>query len=498
MHLPERFQMLNAEIRLFWSSKMSFTPWSKTLITSVALLLAFLMADQSALAVFVYFNGSTSTDFNVASNWTPATAPGTNLVDVYGIDDGLSSTFNGGNVRINGLRVGSVAKEHQVSPSHFGRLTMTTGTLEVIGSGSAGLFGIGREREPIIMDDTLKGGELIMTGDSIIRANGLIVGERTHGLLSIGPESIVELRTWVTTPTPGFGGTEDIRIGNYGKPYDDFGAEPNLDGRGRVDVEGILLSKDMYFSEHGAKGELRLLGGDVTLNGSLIMDRCDNCVSTPSIISQRMAKVSIVGSTGSFVVGADPDPDVLDPTPPPRDIMAASPQAIFSFTADAGGVSPITLAQNTGEPSGGAQIEGAQLELNLDAFAFTPTSKLILIDATASLLLGQFGSVTFLGNTTADVNYDLANGDVYLDNFQGTSPGIPGDFDHDGDVDGRDFLIWQRGGSPAPLSSADLATWKSNYGYGALAAVNSVPEPSSALIAWGMIVLGLNSQRRKR
>jgi hypothetical protein len=39
-----------------------------------------------------------------------------------------------------------------------------------------------------------------------------------------------------------------------------------------------------------------------------------------------------------------------------------------------------------------------------------------------------------------------------------------GNFDGDGDVDGRDFLIWQRGGSPTAGSAADLAAWQSNYG----------------------------------
>jgi hypothetical protein len=42
--------------------------------------------------------------------------------------------------------------------------------------------------------------------------------------------------------------------------------------------------------------------------------------------------------------------------------------------------------------------------------------------------------------------------------------GVTGDFDGDGDVDGRDFMIWQRGGSPAPLSSNDLTDWQGNYG----------------------------------
>ncbi len=35
----------------------------------------------------------------------------------------------------------------------------------------------------------------------------------------------------------------------------------------------------------------------------------------------------------------------------------------------------------------------------------------------------------------------------------------------DGDTDGRDFLIWQRGGSPTP-SGSDLADWQANYGTG--------------------------------
>ncbi|WP_428306660.1 hypothetical protein [Lacipirellula sp.] len=61
-----------------------------------------------------------------------------------------------------------------------------------------------------------------------------------------------------------------------------------------------------------------------------------------------------------------------------------------------------------------------------------------------------------------------------------TQAGVPGDFNSDSRVDGADFLVWQRGGSPTALSQADLATWKANFGTGAAApAVAAVPEPAT-------------------
>jgi hypothetical protein len=58
--------------------------------------------------------------------------------------------------------------------------------------------------------------------------------------------------------------------------------------------------------------------------------------------------------------------------------------------------------------------------------------------------------------------------------WQGNTSTTPGDFDLDGDVDGRDFLLWQRNSA-----IGDLADWQSNYGNETLAAATAVPEPSS-------------------
>jgi hypothetical protein len=68
---------------------------------------------------------------------------------------------------------------------------------------------------------------------------------------------------------------------------------------------------------------------------------------------------------------------------------------------------------------------------------------------------------------------------------------IEGDFDYDGDVDGQDFLIWQRGGSPNPLSATDLADWQANYGAPLGIASIIVPEPSGATILFALAGLHL-------
>lgn len=64
-----------------------------------------------------------------------------------------------------------------------------------------------------------------------------------------------------------------------------------------------------------------------------------------------------------------------------------------------------------------------------------------------------------------------------------------GDFNSDGQVDGRDFLEWQRGNSPDALSAADLANWQAAYGQSA-PALMAIPEPAGlALGAWMLFCL---------
>ncbi|TWU27401.1 virginiamycin B lyase family protein [Bythopirellula polymerisocia] len=74
---------------------------------------------------------------------------------------------------------------------------------------------------------------------------------------------------------------------------------------------------------------------------------------------------------------------------------------------------------------------------------------------------------------------------------------VNGDFDLDGDIDGRDFLVWQRGGSPNPFSSGDLALWQTEYNGGLLAATSvAVPEPASWVLLLAAACLLLRIGKR--
>ena len=109
---------------------------------------------------------------------------------------------------------------------------------------------------------------------------------------------------------------------------------------------------------------------------------------------------------------------------------------------------------------------------------FSPTAGDTFDIITASAVLGTFDVETLP---------TLGGALQFLVDYQPTGVsllvGLAGDFDFDGDVDGFDFLAWQRGESPNPLSQSDLNDWETNYGTVAPLVPTSaaVPEPSTVI-----------------
>jgi T5SS/PEP-CTERM-associated repeat protein/autotransporter-associated beta strand protein len=104
---------------------------------------------------------------------------------------------------------------------------------------------------------------------------------------------------------------------------------------------------------------------------------------------------------------------------------------------------------------------------------------------------GTWGSL--LSAATHKSNFFTGAGLLEVTSF---NPGILGNFDEDGDVDGHDFLSWQRGESPEPLSAGDLADWRAHFGTASSVATSvAVPEPCTVSLLVLVAAAGFVSRR---
>ena len=138
-----------------------------------------------------------------------------------------------------------------------------------------------------------------------------------------------------------------------------------------------------------------------------------------------------------------------------------------------------------------------------------PSAVGVWTNSTTVINAGLSSSIEFeiVDNSVLGFGNDLSLDDISLDGQIPVTESA--DFDEDGDVDGQDFLIWQRGfeagsthgegdaNGDMSVDEDDLGVWQVQYGVGPLVATVAVPEPSTTLLAlWGILPLILCSRVR--
>ena len=174
------------------------------------------------------------------------------------------------------------------------------------------------------------------------------------------------------------------------------------------------------------------------------------------------------------------------------------------------------LVQNGSDWFISESTSGSKTRNDSNPYSLNPfTETFYPFDPSTNLFYGEVSDVDttpvgigVLGSTFTDIQalgvhmmntdfngFIIHNSNMRLLDFSASlvGSGVSGDFDDDGDVDGNDFLEWQRRDGTA----VGLNDWETNYGMVALTAeVSAVPEPSTLLM--GVLVsLDLLISRRR-
>ncbi|QDS99576.1 beta strand repeat-containing protein [Adhaeretor mobilis] len=296
------------------------------------------------------------------------------------------------------------------------------------------------------------------------------------------------------------------------------GVEEQLDGYQITSVEGVLdpagwtsfSDSDSNWTESNPTsnhlGELNLTGSTtIASNTSFSLGAIYN--HTPTTFGEVGPDLEFEyhtpdgGTRVGLVEFEGPHNNIVLLVDPATGDAAIQNQSIFNVAIDG---YLVTSDSSALDPTGWESLETSQGngwtksneaanhigELNL-------SDSLALAGGSGPISLGSLFDFDGLGiEEDLEFQFHLAGGMTMTGIVQyGALSLTPGDFDGDGNVDGVDFLTWQRN----DLSASELSDWQSNYGQSAsqAAASTAVPEPTSV----GLLLVALTSlacsQRRK-
>jgi hypothetical protein len=183
---------------------------------------------------------------------------------------------------------------------------------------------------------------------------------------------------------------------------------------------------------------------------------------------------------------------------------------------DAGLASPLFYKSSVYEIdfTNATDVSQPAFSTGLTGQTFTLAAKELLWSGAAAGTVGQNLEGLTLGPRLTNGNWLLvgvvdnakSNQEDYNDNrfvvFE-LSANSSADFDDDGDVDGRDFLAWQRGfgrsigafnadgdaDRDGDVDADDLSVWQANFGITSEVSATAIPEPGTILSVLAMVAL---------
>lgn len=378
-----------------------------------------------------------------------------------------------GSVQIDGT--GSIWKvEGNVSVGEFGVGTLTISNDGLVDlDGSASETTVGASGRLVLQQGTLAAAEVTLNG-GYLGGSGLIQGTVAASLDSLIEAKAEELLR--------FGGS----VSNTGSIV--------VDG-GEIDfLDALVNDVSNETSEIGRitvnAGRLRL-SQMMTNEGVLALESGVNHLHGPIANAMSGAIVLASDSVGTFYDAVDVATGSLE--------LLAGANALFldDLTFSTGGEASLQLGASLSASSqinvSGQAVLAGDLEVQLadgnpavgDSFALLTASEGVV---------GEFDDVTLPELSTGlawDVQYEADA--VRLRVVEG----MLGDFNEDGVTNGLDFLAWQRGESPDPLSQDDLRDWSLGYEVHVPLSATVAAVPEAASLSLGLLAALLLNTRRK-
>ena len=165
----------------------------------------------------------------------------------------------------------------------------------------------------------------------------------------------------------------------------------------------ITLEKGTVYISEGKSGELTLAGTLSTTDLTFGPRKEDTTDHQGKLIIEpgatlKVGKETTFNGTGEFIFRVNGSGSQVSVAS-----LKTNEATVIQFEADASGVSTINADAS-------ADISGAKLQVNIDAYKF-PSSSAKLVLLKAGSLTGNFAAVEWLGKTQGKINYD-AKGEV--------------------------------------------------------------------------------------